>query len=154
MLSVKRKVAIALVAAGSITAGGLAFATWSATGSGTGNAKALTAQNVTVNAATGAADLYPGFNDGDVFFTLTNTNPYPITFTSMTPSTITSSDELNCPSTNVTVDSASGLSIAVAANGTNVARSIADVVNMGTGAPNGCQGVVFTITLALAGSQS
>jgi hypothetical protein len=154
MLSFKRKAAIALLGAGAVTAGGFAYATWSASGSGSGNAKALTAVAVTVTAATGAADLYPGFSDGDVHFTLTNTNPYPITFTGMTAGAITSSDPTNCPSSHVTVDNATGLSIAVAAGGTNVARSIADVVNMASGAPDGCQGVTFTIALTLAGTQS
>ena len=154
MLSFKRKAAIALLGAGAVTAGGLAFATWSADGSGSGTAKALTAQTVTVAATTGAADLYPGFSDGDVHFTLSNTNPYPITFTSMSAGTITSSDPTNCPSTHVTVDNATGLSVAVAANGSNVARSIADVVNMASGAPDGCQGVTFTIALTLTGTQS
>ena len=154
MLSFKRKAALALVTAGAVTAGGLAFANWSATGSGSGNAKALTAQSVTVTAATGAADLYPGFLDGDVRFTLSNPNPYPITFTAATPGAITSSDPTNCPSSNITVDSATGLSLAVAGNASNVASSIADIVNMGAGAGDGCQGVTFTIALTLTGTQS
>jgi len=41
-----------------------------------------------VNAATGAADLYPGFTGGDVHFTLSNPNPYPVTFTTMTAGTV------------------------------------------------------------------
>ena len=154
MKSLTLKVAAGLLAAGTVTAGGMAFASWSSTASGSGRAASLTAQNVTINATTGTTDLYPGFNDGDVHFTLTNTNPYAITFTSMASGTVTSSDETACPASNVTVDSSkTGLTLAVGANTTSAARSIADVVNMSHGAPDGCQGKFFTIELTLAGNQ-
>jgi hypothetical protein len=42
----------------------------------------------------------------------------------------------------------------VAANASNVANTIANVVTMVSGAPDGCQGVTFTIPLTLTGSQS
>jgi hypothetical protein len=147
MKSLIKKAAIAGLAVGVALSAGMAYALWSANGSGSGSAKALTAQSVTVTAATATADLYP-------FFTLTNPNPYPITFTSMTSGTVTSGDEANCPAANVTVANASGLSLAVAGSASNVARSIADVVTLASAAPNGCQGVTFTIALTLTGSQS
>ena len=154
MKNLLKKIAVVGTAAGAVVAGGVAYATWSATGSGSGNAKALTAQSITVTAATGAAALYPGFTQGDVYFTLSNSNPYPVTFTSMTPGTVTSSDPTNCPASNLTVASASGLSVAAAANASHVARSVADVVTLASAAPDGCQGVTFTIGLTLSGSQS
>ena len=40
------------------------------------------------------------------------------------------------------------------ANATSGAQSIANVVSMGSTAPDGCQGVTFTIALTLTGSQS
>lgn len=133
---------------------GVAFATWTANGTGSANARARTAQTVTVTAVTGTADLYPGFTDGDLSFNLTNTNPYPVTFSAMTPGTITSSNPSGCPSTNVTVDTASGLSLPVGANATSSTQSIADVVNMATTAPDACQGVTFTVAVTLTGSQA
>jgi hypothetical protein len=133
---------------------GAAFAMWSSSGTGSGNAKALTAQTITVTAATGAADLYPGFTLGDVFFTSANTNPYPVTYTSMTSGTVTSSDQANCPASNVTVANASGLSLLVPAGATAQAGTIANVVTMAGAAPDGCQNVVFTIGLTLSGSQT
>ena len=152
--SVKAKVLAVLVTASAVTAGGVAWAAWSADGSGTGRAASLTAQTVTVTASAGTADLYPGFNDGDVHFTLTNPNPYPIEFTAMTSGTVTSSDTTACPSSNVTIDpSASGLSLTVAANSTSATLSIANVVNMAFAAPDGCQGKTFSIALTLTGSQ-
>lgn len=150
----KKVVASVLVGAAVVTAGGFAMALWSASGSGSGNAKALSTVSITVTAATGAADLYPGFTQGDVFFTSANTNPFPVTFTSMTSGTVTSSDQTNCPASNVTVATASGLSLLVPAGATAQAGSIANVVSMAAAAPDGCQGVVFTIALTLSGSQS
>ena len=155
MKSLKMKVAAVAITAVAVIGGSMAYALWSSTGLGSGNAKALSAVDVTVTAATGAADLYPGFADGDVHFTLTNTNPYAIDFASMTPGTITSSDETNCPASNLTVDTvASGLGLSVAANASNVANSIPDVVTLDSDAPNGCQDVTFTIALTLTGSQA
>jgi hypothetical protein len=149
----KQKTAIAVVIA-ALIGGGVVAALWSANGSGSGTSKAVTAASVTVNAATGAADLYPGFTGGDVFFTLTNPNPYPVTFTSMTPGAVTSSNPVGCPAANVTVATASSLSLAVGAGATSGTLSISDVVTMVAGAPDGCQGATFTIPLTLSGSQS
>lgn len=149
-----KKAVVGLLFGAAVVSGGAAVALWASTGVGSGNAKALSAVNITVTATTGTADLYPGFTQGKVSFTSANTNPYNVTFTSMTPGTITSSDPTNCPSTNVTVASASGLSLLVPAGATATPGSIANVVTMVAGAPDGCQGVVFTIGLTLTGSQS
>ena len=81
-------------------------------------------------AATGAVDLYPGFTGGNVYFTMNNTNPYPVTFTSMTPGIITSSDQTNCPATNVSVISATGLNLTFPANTTSPTSSVNGVVSM------------------------
>ena len=149
----KYKVA-ALLGVSLTLVGAAAYALWTSTGTGSSGAKALTAQTITVSASSGPADLYPGFTQGDLFFTSANTNPYPVTFTSMTPGSITSSDQTNCPAANVSVASASGLSIVVPAGATASAGTVANVVTMVAGAPDGCQGVVFTISLTLTGSQS
>ena len=154
MKGVLKKVAIVGVGVGAVIGGSMAYALWSSTASGSGNAKALSAQTITVTAATGAADLYPGFTAGDVHFTLTNSNPYPVTFTTMAAGTVTSSDPTGCPSSNVTVTTPTTISLTSAAGDTNVAKSIADVVSMAGAAPDGCQGVTFTIALTLTGSQS
>jgi hypothetical protein len=151
----KRKIVIATGASvGLVIGGGLAYATWTANGAGSGQAKALTAQTLTVNAGTGAADLYPGFTAGDMYFTVNNTNPYPVTMTAMSPGTITSSDPTNCPATNVSAIPKSGLSLSVPASSTSGQLSIADVVSMQASAPDGCQGVTFNIVVTLTGSQS
>jgi hypothetical protein len=134
--------------------GGIAAALWGATGTGSGRARSTSAVALTVTASDGAQDLYPGFTQGDVFFTITNPNPYGVTFTSMTPGTVTSSDTTGCPSANVTVVAATGLSLVVPANATSPQLSIPNVVTMLAGAPDGCQNVSFNIALTLSGAQT
>ena len=87
--SSSRKKRIAAIAAfTALTAGGgVAWGLWSAAGAGSGRTTALTAVSVTVTAAAGPASLFPGATNGDIAFTLTNPNPYPVQFTSMTPGT-------------------------------------------------------------------
>jgi len=135
-----------------VAGGGAAWALWSAGGTGSGRTTALTAQSITVTAATGPASLYPGATDGDITFTLTNPNPYPVRMTAMTSGAITSSNPA-CATTNITVAPATGLTLDVAANATTGLQSINNVVSMVAGAPDACQGVTFTITLTLTGAQ-
>lgn len=152
-MSWKRKFIIAASVL-AITLGGIAVALWTASGSGSGRARAVTAQTVTVNATTGTADLYPGFTGGDLYFTLTNPNPYNVNFTAMTAGSVTSSDPTNCPTSNVSVSNATGLSLPVSGGATSGTLSIADVVSMASAAPNGCQGVTFDIAVTLSGTQT
>ena len=136
--------------------GGIALALWDATGSGFGAAKARTAVALTITAAVSpTADLYPG-GSGALQFTVTNTNPYSVTLTTYTTSTITSSDQTNCAASNVsaTTSGTLGASIVVGANATSTVQSLAGLVLMGGSAPNLCQGVTFTITMTLAGTQT
>jgi hypothetical protein len=135
-----------------VAGGGAAWALWSANGTGSGRATALTAQSITVTAAAGPASLYPGATDGDITFTLTNPNPYPVQFTSMTAGAITTSNPA-CATSNISVAPATGLTINVAANATSALQTISNVVSMVPGAPDACQGVDFTIALTLTGAQ-
>jgi len=133
--------------------GGIAAALWSANGTGSGRASSGSAQSVTVTASTGPSDLYPGFTQGDVYFTLTNPNPYAITFTTMTAGTAISANPTLCPNVNVSVVGATGLSLTVAANSTSAQLSVADVASMALAAPDGCQNLTFDVPLTLTGSQ-
>lgn len=148
----KKKIAAIAAATTMVMGGGVAWALWSASGSGSATATALTAQTITVNAVTGSASLYPGASDGDLSFTLTNPNPYPVQFTSMTAGTVTSGNP-SCAASNVTVLPATGLTLNVGANSTSSTLTIPNVVSMASAAPDACQGVTFTIALTLTGSQ-
>ena len=156
-----------VVLTGSVTlvlllSAGIAFGLWSAQGTGSGRARATTAVAAVVNpvncsATPGCIDLYPGFTDGDAYFTITNSNPYPITFTAMTAGTITvdAGHAAACPASSITVASpVTGLSLLAPASSTTGQLSIADIVTIIAAAPDGCQGASFDIVLTLTGSQS
>lgn len=154
-ISVRKKVigaaAVVVVAAG---AAGGAYALWTTDGTGSGGAASGGTVDVTVTASAGPADLYPGFTAGDIYFTLTNTNDFPVTFTDAGVGTVTPADAVACPPENVTAIGATGLDLEVAANATSAQLSIADVVSMLESAPNGCQNMSFDIALTLTGAQS
>lgn len=133
---------------------GTAYALWTSDAVGEGRATAQTAVDATVNPSGGSPDLYPGFTNGDLYFTIDNTNDYDIRYASMVADTIESSNEVACPSTNVTVDDVpSGLTLLSPANDETEQLTIANVVNMVEGAPDTCQGVSFDVALVLTGTQ-
>lgn len=140
--------AIALLLIGGGTAG---YAAWSSSASGASEARSVTAVEATVTVSTGAADLYPGAS-GDVHFTVTNPNPYPVRFTDASFTAIASDVEASCAAAVLTAPDVSGLAIDVAANTTSGALSIQDAVTMAAGAGDGCQGRVFTLTTVLTGT--
>lgn len=149
---------IAATTAAVALGGGIAYATWSVSGSGTGGAAATVAQSLTVNEIqpTGAAaNLYPGGVSG-AWFTVTNPNPFAVTITSVTWGTPTSNDTTTCPNANVSIDpgAPTTVSISVPANGTSSAFEIGGVLDMLHSAPNGCQAVSFNIPMtALTATQ-
>jgi hypothetical protein len=152
-MSRRKKLMVGVVTLLVMLAGGIAFAQWTSNATGPGRARATTAVNATINPSDGTADLFPGFTDGDLHFTIANTNPYPITYTDMTAGAVTSSDPDGCPASNVTVDSsATGLSLVAPANSTSGPLSIANVVSMSANAPDTCQGDSFEVALTLTGS--
>ena len=145
-----------LIGAAVIT-GGYAIAYWTAGGTGTGSAKALSAQSLTITAtASPIADHYPDVS-GTVQISVTNPNPYSVSLTGWNTPSVVSGDTTNCPSANVSVAASGtiGTPISVAGGGTPVTGlSIPSFVTMGSSAPNGCQGVTFTVTLTLTGVQT
>lgn len=152
--NMKRFVVAACVVAAIGGAGVAAYAEWSGSATGAGRARATTVVQATLSAANGAPDLFPGFSDGDVFFTVTNPNPFGITYTDMTADTVTSSNQAACPASNVTIEPATGLSLVSPPSAVSATLSISDVVSMSVDAPDGCQGVSFDIVLTLTGDQT
>jgi hypothetical protein len=148
-------VALASVAAGT----GIAYAAWTASGSGSGSGRAITAQVMTVSpvtpGATGAS-LYPGGPAGWVYFTLTNPNPYDVTVTHLAWGAPASADTANCPSSNISVDANAPTSInfVVPAHSTSGALQEFSVLDLAHSAPDGCQGVAFTVPLTVTGTQT
>jgi hypothetical protein len=148
-----------LIGVGAVTtallAAGVAFAAWNATGTGSGYAKATTAQVLTTSdvAATTTAQLYPG-GVADVKIKIHNPNPYPVRVTGINGSgTITSDKGAACDaSTGVTYSSQTG-SFDVAANA-DASFTLTGAVAMSNASDNTCQGAVFTIPVSLVGASN
>jgi len=139
--------------------GGVAFATWSVTGSGTGSALAYTAQTVTVNAvalSSSSASLYPGGPAGNVYFTVTNPNPYAIKITNIAWGTPVSGNPAACSSALISIDASaptSGLSLTVPASGTSAAVQVNGVLDLSSSAGDTCQGNGFNVPITVTGQQ-
>jgi hypothetical protein len=151
----RRTKIIAAATAVTIAGGGAALALWSANGTGSGEARSLAAQNITVNVVTAAPALYPGFTTG-LSFTLTNPNPYPVNFTGIAlDGVVESDDQTACPgAANITITLPSTVDYDVAAGATTSTLTIPNSVTMNESALDGCQSRIFEIPLALTGSQT
>jgi hypothetical protein len=135
---------------------GLVYAAWTSSGTGSGYAKAGTAQALTtvdVSAST-TATLYPG-SDGDVLIEISNPNPYPVRVTSVTGNGTITADGGHpaCVTTGVSFSDQTGLAIDVAAND-STQTTLNGAASMSNASDNGCQGAVFTIPVALSGNSN
>lgn len=150
--------AIAAVAAILVTAGA-AWAVWSISGSGSASGGATVAQSLTVTAVTptgAAATLYPGGPAGPVFLTIANPNPFAVTVTGLSWGTPVSTSTSACASSNISLDAnaPTTVSISIPANApAGTAYQINGVLDLAKSAPNGCQGVVFDISVTVTATQ-
>jgi hypothetical protein len=157
MNKLRKRITRASVLTGVLLMAGVAFAAWTASGTGTGYAKAVTAQALStldVSAQT-SADLYPG-GDGDVKLKISNPNAYPIEITDVSGegAITTASDDAACDaSTGVSFEDQSysnGSGLDVPANG-SATFTLSDAVSMSNASANACQGEVFEIPVSLSG---
>jgi hypothetical protein len=140
---------------------GLVYAAWTTNGTGSGYAKAKTAQalsTVDVSAST-TATLYPGA-DGDVLIKIHNPNPYPIRVTDISGNGTISADagHSTCGSdgtrpTGVTFTDQSSLTVDVAAN-SDTQTTLSNAAHMSNASDNSCQGATFTIPVSLSGASN
>ena len=156
MVTIKlpRKLVFVLAAIVVLVLSSIVFAAWSTNGSGTGYAKAGTASALTIGDATASttADLYPGAT-GSVKLMVTNNNNFPVRVTAVSKQAgaITSDKGAACnASTGVTFTNQTGLTLDVAANGTQT-FTLANAVSMTNASDNTCQGAVFSIPVDVTG---
>jgi hypothetical protein len=151
---VSRKLAVITTMA-ALVAVGLVYAAWTTNGTGSGYAKAGTAQALTtvdVSAST-TATLYPGGPAGDVTIRISNPNSYPVTVTGVSGSGAITADagHAGCTTTGVTFTNQTGLSISVPANGATTA-TLSGAANMSNASVDGCQGATFAIPVTISGA--
>ncbi len=131
---------------------GLAYAAWTANGTGSGYAKAGSAQALTTSDVSGTttSSLYPGTN-GNVKIQINNPNPYPVSVTSVTGNGAITDDTVGCVTTGVTFTDQTGLDLDVPAS-SNQTFTLNNAASMSNASDNGCQGAVFTIPVSLSGA--
>jgi hypothetical protein len=147
-----QKIAIVGGTVAVLFAGGVAYAAWTSSGSGTGSATAGSAVDLNVSGDP-VSSLYPTV-DLPATVDITNPNPYNVTLSSLdfTGATVDLGHSTCDPST-VTVADLTGLSDVVQANGANTITK--DVtVSMSNAATDACQGATFTLSYTAHGASS
>jgi hypothetical protein len=144
-----QKTAIVGGAVATLMAGGVAFAAWTSTGSGTGTAKGGTAVALQVQ-GNDISDIYPtGTFPATV--KVTNPNPYDVTMSSL-DFTSASTTAAGCDASTVTVGDLTDLSDVLTANGGD--HTYAVQVSMSNDATDACQGATFTLSYTAHGASS
>jgi len=147
-----RKVTLGSLFVGVAMASTVAFAAWTAGGTGNGYAQAKTAVNLTTSAATTTATLYPG-GTGNVYLNVTNPNPYAVTITGVAANGSITASNGSCNVASVTYTAPTSPSLVVAA-GATTQFTLTNAVAMSTAANDNCQGNTFTIPVTLSGTSS
>lgn len=143
-----QKIAIVGGTVGVLMAGGIAFAAWTSTGSGTGTATAGTDSGIVVD-GNDVSGLFPT-GSKDITVTVTNSNPYAVDLDSLTADSVTvdaTHGDAGCVVTDiVTADSGDYLASAdrIAANGAFITRDL--TVHMDADAADACKGATFTVS--------
>ena len=149
----RKTVALGVMIAG-LLAAGIAFAAWTATGTGSGYARATSAQALTTVdvSATTNPTLYPGAT-GDVDLSISNPNIYPVQVTDVTGNGAISTAAVGCDASVVAFSNQTGLALDVPPSGT-ADFTLVDSVSMDAAAGNACQGAVFTVPVSLSGTST
>lgn len=149
-----------------VLTGGVATASWLASGTGSGAAQATSAQNLVVSAAVPSATLYPkpsgGYGSseiGTIVATVDNPNVFPVDLTTATLGaiTITPLSGRVCPVGSIlpaggvtTITLSPTVRVAGASSGTTVA--VPGTLEMIASAEDGCQGASVSVALTVSGT--
>jgi hypothetical protein len=145
-----QKIAIVGGTVGILFAGGVAYAAWTSTGTGTGAVGAGSAVTLGVSGAE-VGGLYPtGHVTQNV--TVTNSNPYAVKLSDLTPDNATiTSDHAACNADSVTAGTVLNTTVLAATTGST---SIPVTVSMDNTANDDCQGATFTISYTAHGASN
>jgi hypothetical protein len=143
----KKRAAIIAVASLGLLGGGLAMASWTASGSGSNAVDAATAQPLVVSVGY-VSGLYPT-GSLKVPFTVENDNPYKVALSNVQLAGVTS----NHPDCDTSVVTGADVPLSDVLR-SGVTRSYNFPISMSNDASNGCQGATFTVTLKVTGASS
>lgn len=136
--------AILIISAG--LGGGTAFAYFTGSGHGAGQATVASGdQAITIATnATAGASLLPG-GTGDLIITATNPNNRPVQITALTIGSVTG---CTTPAVTLTTPTSGYLPVTIAASASGTRIDISGALTMGAGASNDCQGKTLTVNLS------
>ncbi len=150
MRNIKRS-AIVGGAALALIGGGIAFAAWTSTGTGTGSAVADHNKDLVVSVNTNVTGLFPT-GHVDVPFTVQNKNPYKMLLSGAVASNLTvDSGHSTCGVTSVSIPAVT-LTDSLAPSETSGPHMVR--VNMDNSAVQACEGATFTFDLTATGASS
>ncbi|NYG07309.1 hypothetical protein BJ986_001796 [Phycicoccus badiiscoriae] len=127
--------------------GGVAYATWSATGAGSGASAVGTTTPLTAVAVI-SATLYPG-SSADLTVMVSNPNQRPVTVTSIAATGVIIASA-GCTAPGVTAALPATVSVTIPAGG-SAPIVLTKAVSMSTSSSSDCQGATFTIPLRATG---
>lgn len=153
-MRISRKAAVVALTLLVLGAFGVAFAAWTASGTGSGAAQATSAEAVTYSNGTTAAQLFPT-GSGDLVISVDNPNPYKIEITDVVgDGTITAdAGHSGCNAASVTFTDQHGLSEVVAAE-TTADVTLTGAVSMSNAANDSCQGATFTVPISVTAAST
>ena len=152
--------------------GGVAVASWTATGTGQGSARAASVSGLVVTAGSPLGALYPlpadttpatGYGSGtvgSVSTTVANPNPFPVTITSATVGSVTSSPlgGRTCAAGSVLPTSSAPIALSppvtLAAGSAPTAVTVPGALYMVSTAEDGCQGASFSVPVTVTGASA
>lgn len=152
--------------------GGVAVASWTATGTGQGSARAASVSGLVVTAGSPLGALYPlpadttpatGYGSGtvgSVSTTVANPNPFPVTITSATIGSVTSSPlgGRTCAAGSVLPTSSAPIALSppvtLAAGSAPTAVTVPGALYMVSTAEDGCQGASFSVPVTVTGASA
>ncbi|HZQ77989.1 MAG TPA: hypothetical protein VFE55_11705 [Acidimicrobiia bacterium] len=148
-----RKALAALgVFAGVAVAANVAFAAWTADGTGSGSAKATASVPVSTVSATPTAQLYPG-GSADLKITIKNDNGYPVRVTQINGSTAITSGNPTCDASNgVTFTNTTGQWDVPATS--QQTFTLSGAVRMSNASVDACQNATFTVPVSLVAASN